>query len=78
MINTIMSDNNNDLDYFELKYLEEISDLFNQFKGMDNYYQLNLFNKDFTDFYDFIEKNIVIYQYSENDNELTSDEEIYE
>ncbi len=73
-----MSDNNNDLDYFELKYLEEISDLFNQFKGMDNYYQLNLFNKDFTDFYDFIEKNIVIYQYSENDNELTSDEEIYE
>ena len=73
-----MSDNNNDLDYFELKYLEEISDLFNQFKGMDNYYQLNLFNKDFTDFYDFIEKNIVIYQYSDNDNELTSDEEIYE
>ena len=32
-------------DFFDLKYLEEISDLFNEFKGMDNYYGLNLLKK---------------------------------
>ena len=30
---------------FDLKYLEEISDLFNECKKMDNYYGLNLFKE---------------------------------
>ena len=42
--NEIGSEMNNDsaLDLFELKYLEEISFLFNVLKGMDNYFGLDL------------------------------------
>jgi len=60
-------------DFFDLKYLEEISDLFNEFKGMDNYYGLNLLKKNYNDLLDFIKGNVVVYEFDENelsDNEL--------
>ena len=47
--------NESEEDLFELKYLEEISGLFNEFKGMDNYYGLNLFKGNYCDFYEFLD-----------------------
>ena len=60
-------------DFFDLKYLEEISDLFNEFRGMDNYYGLNLLKNNYNDLLDFIKGNVVVYEFDENelsDNEL--------
>ena len=61
---------------FELKYLEGISELFNELKEMDNYYGLNLFRKNYCEFYEFIKKNIIIYEFSDEESELSEDEEI--
>ena len=48
-------------DYFELKYLEEISQLFTQLKGMNNYYKLGLFNtQNYTEFFDFIQNHVIM------------------
>jgi hypothetical protein len=59
-------------DYFELKYLEEISLLFTQFKGMDNYYKLDLFNtKNYTELFDFIQNHVIICE-----NDFLSEDEI--
>ena len=65
--------NEND-DLFELKYLEEISQLFNKIKNMDNYYNLDLKlkEKNFTHLFDFINDHVVIY---DNVDDI-SDEEI--
>jgi len=68
-----MSDSEKNL--FELKYLEEISNLFNEFKGMDNYYGLDLFKNDFTEYFDFIKQNVVIQEFPDIE---TSDDEFYE
>jgi len=68
-----MSNNNNDseLDFFELKYLEEISSIFNILKGMDNYYGMELFRDDYYDFYEFIQSHVVIHEF--NDDVLSDD-----
>ena len=68
-----MSDSEKDL--FELKYLEEISNLFNEFKGMDNYYGLDLFKNDFTEYFEFIKQNVVIQEFPDIE---TSGDELYE
>ena len=68
-----MSDEEEEEDLFELKYLEEISGLFNELRGMDNYYGLNLFKDNYCAFFEFIKKNVVIYEFEEE--EEISDEE---
>ena len=65
--------NDSELDYFELKYLEEISSLFNKLKGMDNYYGTDLFKKDYYDYFEFIQNHVVIHEFSD-DVVLTEDE----
>ena len=54
-----------ELDYFDLKYLEEISDLFNNLKDTDNYYGIDLFNKNYYDYFEFIQRNVVIHEFNE-------------
>ena len=72
-MNDKMTNNtDSDLDYFELKYLEEISSLFNELKGMDNYYGTDLFKKDYYDYFEFIQNHIVIHEFS--DDVLSEDE----
>ena len=73
----IVSEINNDseLDLFELKYLEEISFLFNVLKGMDNYFGLDLFQDNYCDYFDFIQNHVVIHEVnddilSEEDSEI--------
>ena len=68
--------NESEENLFELKYLEGISELFNELKEMDNYYGLNLFKKNYCEFYEFIKKNIIIYEFSDEEDELSDNEEI--
>tara|TARA_Y100001970_G_C14191083_1_gene835437 strand:+ start:994 stop:1212 length:219 start_codon:yes stop_codon:yes gene_type:complete len=64
-----MSDMNEyEEDLFDLKYLEELSELFNEFKGMDNYYGLDLFKDDFSEFFEFIKRNVVIHEFSDDES----------
>ena len=67
---------NNDsaLDYFELKYLEEISSLFNELKGIDNYYGSDLFKKDYYDYFEFIQNHVVIHEFYDDD--VLSDDDL--
>ena len=67
--------NESEEDLFELKYLEGISELFNELNEMNNYYGLNLFKNNYCEFYEFIKKNIIIYEFSEEEEEKLSDNE---
>ena len=61
------------IEYFELKYLEEINELFNDFKEINKYYNLSfLENQNYCEFYDFIYKNIHIHIL---EDEIDSEEE---
>ena len=68
--------NNTDsaLDYFELKYLEEISSLFGELKGIDNYYGSDLFKKDYYDYFEFIQKYVLIHEFYDDD--VISDDDL--
>ena len=50
---------------------------------MDNYYGLNLFKKNYCEFYEFIKKNVIIYEFSDDDDisepeEITYEKNIYD
>ena len=60
---------------FELKYLEELSELFNEYKKTDNYYKLELFNSDFNEYFEFIKDNVIIHEFNED---ILSDDEYSE
>jgi hypothetical protein len=61
-----MNNDDSELDYFELKYLEEISRLFGELETMDNYYGTDLFKKDYYDYFEFIQNNVSIREYSDD------------
>jgi hypothetical protein len=61
-----MNNDDSELDYFELKYLEEISRLFGELEKMDNYYGTDLFKKDYYDYFEFIQNNVSIREYSDD------------
>jgi len=65
-----MTDSEEDL--FDLKYLEEISELFNEFKEINNYYGLDLFRDDFNEYFEFLKQNVVIHEFP--DEETLDDE----
>ena len=67
--------NESEENLFELKYLEGISELFNQLKDKDNYYGLNLFKDNYCDLYEFIKKNIIIYEFLDEELKSGSEEE---
>jgi len=70
------ANNDCELDYFELKYLEEIGRLFGNLKDTDNYYGLDLFKKDFYDYFEFIQSHIIIHEFSDiNPDEDELDEQ---
>ena len=59
-------------DVFDLKYLEEISEFFNEFKEINNYYGLDLFRDDFNEYFEFLKQNVVIHEFP--DEETLDDE----
>ena len=68
-----------DYEYFELKYLEEVNDLFLSFKKKSELYNLGLFqkNNNFMDLFDLIYDSIDIIDESESDEEeFVNEEEI--
>ena len=75
------TNNDSELDYFELKYLEEISDLFNNLKDTDNYYGIDLFKRDYYDFFEFIQRNVVVHEFNDitpdDDGEIEEEYNIY-
>ena len=62
-------------DLFELKYLEEISKLFNELKEIDNFNGLDLLKDNYCEFYDFIKKNVFIYEFDDEENDSDLEEE---
>ena len=65
-------------DYFDLKYLEYVHSLFQDLMQINQFYNLNLFqkNNNFTDLHNFIIKNTEFIQYDDinsDDELLTSD-----
>ena len=75
-----MSDNaDDDYNYFELKYLEEINELFIGFREKNQYLGINLFchrDDDFMDLFDMFYENIEILKDEDeiNENELNEEE----
>lgn len=61
---------------FDLKYLEEINELFLSLKMFSDYYGLKLCNDNFTDYFEFIKHNVVIHEFS--DDELSDDDDSLE
>ena len=65
-------------DYFDLKFLEDVYSLFQDLIQINQFYNLNLFqkNNNFTDLHNFIIKNTEFIQYDDinsDDELLTSD-----
>ena len=61
-------------DYFDLKYLEDVHSLFQDLIQINQFYNLNLFqkNNNFTDLHNFIIKNTEFTKY----DDLNSDDEL--
>ena len=61
-------------DYFDLKYLEDVYSLFQDLIQINQFYNLNLFqkNNNFTDLHNFIIKNTEFIEYDniDSDDEL--------
>ena len=60
---------------FDLKYLEEINELFLSLKSLNDYYGLKLCDDNFMDYFEFIKHNVVIHEFS--DDELSDEDEIH-
>lgn len=58
---------------FDLKYLEEINELFLSLKSLSDYYGLKLCDDNFVDYFEFIKHNVVIHEYS--DDELSDEDD---
>ena len=52
---------------FELKYLEEINELFLSLKRLSDYYGLKLCDDNLMDYFEFIKHNVVIHEFSEDE-----------
>lgn len=52
---------------FDLKYLEEINELFLSLKSLNDYYGLKLCDDNFMDYFEFIKHNVVIHEFSEDE-----------
>lgn len=61
---------------FDLKYLEEIDELFLTLKSLNDYYGLKLCDDNFMDYFEFIKHNVVIHEFS--DDELSDEDDSLE
>ena len=62
-------------DLYDLKYLECINRLFLSLKDLDNYYNTNIIQGDFNEYFEFIKMNTTIQEFSDDEN---SDDELLE
>lgn len=59
---------------FDLKYLEDINELFISLKDLDNYYNTDIIQGDFNEFFDFIKDKVII----EELNDISDEEDLQE
>ena len=59
---------------FDLKYLEDINELFISLKDLDNYYNTDIIQGDFNEFFDFIKDKVII----EDLNDISDEEDLQE
>ena len=59
---------------FDLKYLEDINELFISLKDLDNYYNTDIIQGDFNEFFDFIKDKAII----EELNDISDEEDLQE
>ena len=62
-------------DLYDLKYLECINRLFLSLKDLDNYYNTNIIQGDFNEYFEFIKMNTTIQEFSDDEN---SDDDLLE
>ena len=60
-------------DLYDLKYLECINSLFLELKKLDNYYNTNIIQGDFNEYFDFIKHNSTIQEFSDSSDEENDD-----
>jgi len=55
-------------DLYDLKYLEEINRLFLSLKRLDDYYNTNIIQGDFNEYFEYIKCNTTIQEFSDDEN----------
>lgn len=55
-------------DLYNLKYLEDINSLFLSLKKLDDYYNTNIIQGDFNEYFEFIKTNTTIREFSDDEN----------
>ena len=61
---------------FDLKYLEDINELFLSLKEIDNYYNTDIIHGDFNELFDFIKDKVIIEEL--NNDECSDDDDLLE
>jgi len=60
-------------DLFDLKYLEDINRLFLELKKLDDYYNTNIIQGDFNEYFEYIKMNTTIQEFSDSSDEENDD-----
>ena len=58
---------------YDLKYLEEINNLFLSLKKLDDYYNTNIIKGDFNEYFEYIKMNTTIQEFSDSSDEENDD-----
>ena len=58
---------------YDLKYLEEINNLFLSLKKLDDYYNTNIIQGDFNELFEYIKMNTTIQEFSDSSDEENDD-----
>lgn len=60
-------------DLFDLKYLEDINNLFLELKKLDDYYNTNIIQGDLNELFEYIKMNTTIQEFSDSSDEENDD-----
>jgi hypothetical protein len=60
-------------DLYDLKYLEDINNLFLSLKKLDDYYNTNIIQGDFNELFEYIKTNTTIQEFSDSSDEENDD-----
>ena len=73
---TVMTDmTESEENLYDLKYLEDVNRLFLELKKLDDYYNTNIIQGDFNEYFEFIKMNTTIQEFSDDEN---SDDDLLE
>jgi len=64
---------NSEEDLYDLKYLEDINSLFLSLKNIDDYYNTNIIQEDFNEYFEFIKYNTIIQEFNDSSDDEEED-----